>query len=159
RLDVAVSAGRRAGLGLAAAAAGRLLGAGPGAAGAVAVEETVRPGAAARQLGRVGAAVAGLARAHHAVAADRDGALSGGRLVVVRRAAGAGLRLTGRRAAVAVVGVAVVAGLAPRDHVVAAERDAGASRHRAAPAALDVRAVVRAAVVVARVAVIAGFGR
>ena len=100
-----------------------------------------------RELGRVGAAVAGFARLDHAVTADRDGALSAGGFLLFSGSSAPGSDLTGARAAVAVVGVAVVARLAASDDAVAAERDAGLARHRATPAGVDRRAVARAAVV------------
>src|SRR6185437_13935573 len=130
RLDVAVPAARRAGRRRARAAGGarprvrstgRLLGTGLRAPGAVAVEETVGPGAAARQGRRVGAAVAGLAGLFDAVAALRDGAGAGHGRRHRARTGGAWLPLTARRATVAVIGVAVVALLAPGDDAVAAE--------------------------------------
>src|SRR6185437_13850551 len=107
RLDVAVPAARRAGRRRARAAGGarpraratgRLLGTGLRAPGAVAVEETVGPGAAARQGRRVSAAVAGLAGLFDAVAALRDGAGAGHGRRHRARTGGAWLPLTARRA-------------------------------------------------------------
>src|SRR4029077_1423040 len=116
--------------------------------------------AAARvRTGVAGAAVAALVAFLLAVAADGGHARPGRRRRPVLRAGRARLDLAGRRAAVTVGRVAVVALLHPFDHAVAAGRNAGSAGNAAFEAAFDGLAVVRAAVAARRVAVVARLGR
>ena len=102
----------------------RLLGAALRAAGCVPEEEAIRALATLGRIVRISAAVALLVPLFHSVSANRYGATTSRR---GGRACGASLYLAGARTAVTVGGIAIVAGLAPREHAVTTNRGAGLS--------------------------------
>jgi hypothetical protein len=129
-----------------------LLGTGLGATLAVAIEEAIHALAAAWQATRIGAAVAQLTALDNAVATF-------GHCAGLPRlgASSPGFELAGTGAAIAAHCVAVVAGLAPSKHTIAAQGRTRLARHAAHPAGFDRHAVGRAAVATHRVAVVARF--
>ena len=134
-------------------AAARLLGAGLRAPGRVAEKQTVRPLAAARQVRRIGAAIAALVPFLGAITAGRDcaGALAAGRASARRTR----LDLADRRAAVAAGRVAVVAGLDANFHPVTASGNARPTGRGTEVASRGASAIRRATVTADGIAVIA----
>ena len=125
RINIAIAACRRASLVVARAVmTTRLLGAGLRAARSVPIEEAILARATLRRVRRIGSAVALLVLLWDSVSANRLGT---GAWPVW--AGGARLYLAGARTAVAVIGIAVVAGLSSLLLVVTANRGARLSWH------------------------------
>jgi hypothetical protein len=153
RIQITVAAGRGAGQGLAATVlADRLLGAGLGAAFAVAVEQAIHGLATTWQVHRVEPTVTLFAGFELAVTTKRPGAGLARRGALGRR-----LHLAGARTPVAAGRVTVVAGFRTKHLAVPAKGRALFPRHTALVADFNGLATGGAAVASDGVAVIAGF--